>query len=187
MKLLFFLLCSATAAYAQVQSNSGLFNVSSPAPGAPYVASRVLPCVYTVASNANSENLQLSISLNNGIKSTIINPSADISQGYSFQKDIGGSTVYEHQFNYLIPNTTSAGLYRVTFTNSIGQNNLTVFINISAAPPTLSVVTPTISGSSMPTHSSSAPTALKSSSAGKTLDISMGLFFVAVFISFVHF
>lgn len=120
MKLFVLFSCFITAAYAQVRSSTGLFNVSSPTPNAPYVASRVLPCVYTVSGDTNSNSkvlssyycnkyvlisylswtdLQLSISLNNGTKSIVINPSADISQGYSFQKNIGGVISYEHQFN----------------------------------------------------------------------------------------
>lgn len=115
VKFLVLLSTLAIAVSADVQSSIGLFNVSSPAPNAPFVASRVLPCVYTVASNATSDSnvyfntlctirwllldLQLSISLNSGNITTVINPSADISQGYSFQKSIGGATVYEHQFN----------------------------------------------------------------------------------------
>ncbi|KAG1471562.1 hypothetical protein G6F56_002053 [Rhizopus delemar] len=172
---------------AQVQSSTGLFNVSSPAPNAPYVASRVLPCVYTVAGVANTDSLQLSISLNNGTRSITIDPVADISQGYSFQKDVGGVTVYEHQFNYPIPINTTAGPYQVTFTDHVSRTNLTIPITIGAAPPTLSVVTPSASGSSTPVHSSSAPAALKSSSAGNTLDISMKLLFAAFFLATVNF
>lgn len=44
-------------------------------------------------------DLQLSISLSNGSSAVVIDASADISQGYSFQKDQNGATVYEHQFN----------------------------------------------------------------------------------------
>lgn len=116
MVKLFVLLSTFTLAVsAQVQSSIGLFNVTSPTVNAPYVASRVLPCIYTVASNATSDSkmiiltklqcsfalldLQLSISLSNGSSAVVIDASADISQGYSFQKDQNGATVYEHQFN----------------------------------------------------------------------------------------
>lgn len=44
-------------------------------------------------------DLQLSISLVGTNSSVQLTPSADISQGFSYQKQIGGATVYEHQFN----------------------------------------------------------------------------------------
>ncbi|KAG1127521.1 hypothetical protein G6F61_008259 [Rhizopus arrhizus] len=183
MKLFVLFSCFITAAYAQVRSSTGLFNVSSPTPNAPYVASRVLPCVYTVSGDTNSNNLQLSISLNNGTKSIVINPSADISQGYSFQKNIGGVISYEHQFNYHIPINTKTGSYQVTFTDHVSETNLTIPITIGAAPPSSSIIIPSASGSSTPVHSSSAPTALKSNSASNTLHISKTFVFSALFLA----
>lgn len=44
-------------------------------------------------------DLQLSILLVGANSSTTMTASADISQGFSFQKSIGGATVYEHQLN----------------------------------------------------------------------------------------
>ncbi|PHZ12578.1 uncharacterized protein RHIMIDRAFT_282576 [Rhizopus microsporus ATCC 52813] len=179
VKFLVLLSTLAIAVSAEVQSSIGLFNVSSPAPNAPFVASQILPCVYTVASNATPDNLQLSISLNSGNVTTVINPSADISQGYSFQKSIGGATVYEHQFNYQIPTNTTAGSYQVIFTDNVSQTNLSIPIIISAAPPTSSVQNPSASGSSAPSQSSTSSSIFKPSSAGNTLAIPKALLFMS--------
>jgi hypothetical protein len=46
-------------------------------------------------------DLKLSVSLLGTNTSVQIVASADISQGFSFQKQIGGATVYEHHYNVL--------------------------------------------------------------------------------------
>ncbi|KAI8352084.1 hypothetical protein BD560DRAFT_409087 [Blakeslea trispora] len=135
------------AAEALVQSPSYQFNVTSPAPNAPYVASQVLPCIYDVAANSTSDNLQLSISLVGSNYSTLMTGSADITLGFSFEKQISGATVYEHQFNYHIPPNTTAGAYQVVFTDNVSQTNVSIPITIAAAPVTSS------SSSSLPSTS----------------------------------
>ncbi|KAI7905271.1 uncharacterized protein BX663DRAFT_502301 [Cokeromyces recurvatus] len=135
----FYILLSALfiAVNAQVRSPTYLYNVTSPKVNAPYVASQALPCIYDIADNATSDNLQLSIVLtgsNDYYK--VLTASADISQGFSFRKEIDGATVYEHQFNYNIPSNTTAGDYIVAFVDGFSQTNVSIPITIGAAPKT---------------------------------------------------
>ncbi|KAI8878857.1 hypothetical protein K501DRAFT_325833 [Backusella circina FSU 941] len=165
--LSFFLLVVFTAFFvkAQVRSPNFQYNVTSPAPNSPYVASQILPLIYDVASNATSENLQLSVSLLGTNTSVQMVASADISQGFSFQKQIGGDTVYEHQYNYNIPFNTTAGVYQVVFLDSVSKTNVSIPITISAAPvtPTSSSL-PSGSVKSIPTTSAPASIFINSSS-----------------------
>ncbi|OBZ85162.1 hypothetical protein A0J61_06787 [Choanephora cucurbitarum] len=138
------------AAEALVQSPSYQFNVTSPAPNAPYVASQILPCIYDVAANSTSDNLQLSITLVGSNYSAVMTGSADISLGFSFEKQISGATVYEHQFNYHIPANTTSGAYEVVFTDNVSQTNVSIPITIAAAPvtPSSSSLLPSASATS---------------------------------------
>ncbi|GAN01856.1 hypothetical protein MAM1_0013d01291 [Mucor ambiguus] len=153
---------------AQVQSPNYQYNVTSPSPNSPYVASQILPCIYDIADNTTADNLQLSISLVGTNSSVQLTPSADISQGFSYQKQIGGATVYEHQFNYNIPSNTTAGAYQVVFLDNISQTNVSIPITISAAPvtPTSSAAVPSGStGTTAATTSAPASIFNKDSSA----------------------
>ncbi|KAI9486871.1 MAG: hypothetical protein EXX96DRAFT_550900 [Benjaminiella poitrasii] len=187
----FYLLLSTLviAVKAQVQSPTYLFNVTSPAVNSPYVASQILPCIYDVADNVTSDNLQLSILLVGSNSSTVMTASADISQGFSFQKQIGGATVYEHQYNYNIPSNTTAGNYQVVFADSVSHTNVSIPITISVAPHTPSS-TPLASASSSSTSSSS--TTLGSifkdtNSASHPAQLSTFLLFVSFILAFIQF
>jgi hypothetical protein len=56
VKLLVLLSALAVAVQAQVQSPNYQFNVTSPSPNSPYVASQMLPCVYHIAANTTSDS-----------------------------------------------------------------------------------------------------------------------------------
>lgn len=56
VKLLILLSALALAVKAQVQSPTYQFNVTSPSPNSPYVASQILPCIYDIASNTTSDS-----------------------------------------------------------------------------------------------------------------------------------
>ncbi|KAI8973626.1 hypothetical protein BDF20DRAFT_883310 [Mycotypha africana] len=135
VKLFVLLSTLAIAVRAQVQSPTSLFNVTSPSPNAIYVASRILPCIYDISSEATADKLQLSIYLMGTNTSQQITASADISQGFSFKKDISdGVVAYEHQINYNIPTTTAAGSYQVVYVDNVSQTNVSIPITIRAAP-----------------------------------------------------
>ncbi|CEP13893.1 hypothetical protein [Parasitella parasitica] len=180
------------AVRAQVQSPTYQYNVTSPSPNSPYVASQILPCIYDIADNTTADNLQLSISLVGTNMSAQLTASADISQGFSYQKLIGGATVYEHQFNYNIPSNTTAGTYQVVFLDNVSQTNVSIPITISAAPvtPTSSAAVPSgSSGTSAATTSVPASIFNKdSSSADPAFQLSNYLLaaFFAVVVAFVQ-
>ncbi len=56
VKLFILLSALAVAVNAQIQSPTYQFNVTSPSPNSPYVASQILPCIYDVASNTTSDS-----------------------------------------------------------------------------------------------------------------------------------
>ncbi|KAI9274529.1 hypothetical protein BDA99DRAFT_533162 [Phascolomyces articulosus] len=133
LSALFVLVAYLSGSYAQ----EGLFNVTSPEPNSPYTAGQKLPLIYEIPSTTTENNLQLSISLVNPANATanvIMVSNADVSHGFSNQKDLGNNvTVYEHQANYDIPTTTTAGAYQVIFTNTLTGYNTTVPITIAEA------------------------------------------------------
>ncbi|KAI9355760.1 hypothetical protein BD770DRAFT_366379 [Pilaira anomala] len=135
MKFFILLSALALAVKAQViQSPTYQFNVTSPTPNSPYVANQILPCIYDIAENTTSYNLQLSILLIGSNSSTPMIMSADISQGFSFQKKIdGGAIVYEHQLNYNIPVNTTAGSYEVVYLDNLTQTRVSIPITIGTA------------------------------------------------------
>jgi hypothetical protein len=61
VKLLVLLSALAVAVQAQVQSPNYQFNVTSPSPKSPYVASQMLPCIYTIAANTTADSNILTI------------------------------------------------------------------------------------------------------------------------------
>ncbi|KAL0096400.1 hypothetical protein J3Q64DRAFT_1019015 [Phycomyces blakesleeanus] len=136
------------ATQAFVQSPNYQFNVSLPVSDNPYVAGQTLPLVYDVASNTTSDNLQLSVivvSANNATNSVVALANANIGQGSSYKKTIGGADVYEHQENYAIPLNTTPGNYLVVYFDNISQTNATVAIVINAPPVSSSAAAPAAS------------------------------------------
>ena len=71
VKLLVFLSAMTAAVSAQIISPSYQFNVTSPAPNSPYVASQILPCIYDVASNATSDSEYIHREMCKGAKKNI--------------------------------------------------------------------------------------------------------------------
>ncbi|KAI8097793.1 uncharacterized protein B0P05DRAFT_522029 [Gilbertella persicaria] len=177
------------AVEALVQSPSYQFNVTSPAPNAPYVASQILPCIYDVADNSTSDNLQLSISLVGDNSSTVMTASADISKGFSFEKEITGGTVYEHQFNYHIPSNTTAGNYQVVFTDSVSQTNVSISITIAAAPVTSSSIPSSTLASATGSSTSLSPSSIinKANAATMGTQVSKYLVRASVALALVQF
>ncbi|KAI9497039.1 hypothetical protein BDB00DRAFT_757322 [Zychaea mexicana] len=130
-----------SGSYAQ----QGIFNVTKPTPNSPYVAGQKLPLVYDVASTTTEQTLQLSVTLidpRNATNNVLMVQNGDISQGFSNQKEIGNTTVYEHQTNYDIPTNTAAGEYQVVYTNTITGYNTTIPITIAEAGTTPSPASP---------------------------------------------
>lgn len=121
VQLLVLLSALAVGVQALVQSPNYQFNVTSPGPNSPYVANQMLPCIYDIAANTTSDSniwlyfqndiqainslfdidLKLSIFLVGTNSSQEILAAADISQGFSFEKQIPGATVYEHQHSVM--------------------------------------------------------------------------------------
>ncbi|KAG2198965.1 uncharacterized protein EV154DRAFT_499374 [Mucor mucedo] len=186
VKILILLSALALAVKAQVQSPTYQFNVTSPSPNSPYVASQILPCIYDIASNTTSDNLQLSISLVGTNSTTPMIMSADITQGFSFQKQVGGAIVFEHQLNFNLPTNTTAGPYQVVFFDNVSQTNVSIPITISAAPaPTISSL-PSGSVTAAPTTSAPANIFDKGNSANAGSEISKLLLAASLILAFVH-
>jgi hypothetical protein len=59
LSILLLVVFTALFVEAQVRSPNFQYNVTSPAPNSPYVASQILPLIYDVASNATSESMLL--------------------------------------------------------------------------------------------------------------------------------
>lgn len=188
LKLLTLFSVLAVAVSAQIQSPSYQFNVTSPTPNSPYVASQILPCIYTTASNTTADNLQLSISLVGFNTSTTLVANADITQGFSKQQNNGGAAVYEQQFNYNIPVNTTAGAYQVVFSDNVSQTNVSIPITIAAAPVT-PVVSSASSGSTTAAPTSTVPAGVinKTNSASAGIEISKLLLVGSFIFAFVHF
>ncbi|KAI9022758.1 hypothetical protein CLU79DRAFT_750592 [Phycomyces nitens] len=139
MKIPVALIIGALAGVTQafVQSPSYQFNVTLPVSDNPYVAGQTLPLVYDVAANTTSDNLQLSVTIvsaKNETNSVVALANANVGQGSSYKKTIGGADVYEHQENYAIPLNTTPGNYLVVYFDNISQTNATVSIVINAPP-----------------------------------------------------
>ncbi|KAI8990000.1 hypothetical protein BDB01DRAFT_848103 [Pilobolus umbonatus] len=133
LHLLLLLTVSLYLTQAQIQSPNRLFAVTSPSPNSPYITGQMLPCIYLIASNATSETLQLAISLELGNMSILLIDRADISPGFSYERQLGQSTVYEHQFNYNLPINMATGVYQVKFTDRISLSEVSIPVRISAA------------------------------------------------------
>ncbi|KAI8140738.1 hypothetical protein BJV82DRAFT_622322 [Fennellomyces sp. T-0311] len=126
------LVACLSGSYAQ----EGLFNVTKPVANAPYVAGQKLPLVYEVSAISSQYNLQITISFNNPRNATnnvLVEANAPIDQGFSSQREVGNTTVYEHQLNYDIPVNTAPGTYDVVYTNSVTGHNVTIPVDIRPA------------------------------------------------------
>ncbi|KAF7725893.1 hypothetical protein EC973_009227, partial [Apophysomyces ossiformis] len=167
--LLFLLLLTSTVS-AIVQSPTHQFNVSAPTPGSPYVIGQKLPLIYTIAANTTADNLKLSIllqSVSNPNNTVVIQPDATIAKAFSYQTQVDGATVYQHQYDYNIPANSVAGEYNVVYLDSISNTNVSISVMINAAvnAATPSAGTGTASGNNpqrtgsifMPNASASGP------------------------------
>ncbi|GAA5805346.1 hypothetical protein HPULCUR_010862 [Helicostylum pulchrum] len=186
MKFLILLSALALAVKAQMQSPTYQFNVTSPILNSRYVASQMLPCIYDIASNTTANNLQLSILLVGTNSSTPMIMSADITQGFSFQKKIdGGAIVYEHQLNYNIPVNTTAGAYEVVYLDNLTQTKVSIPISIGAAPAPTVFSSPADSDSSSPSSPTNNSIFNKGNSANAGLQISKFLLVASLILAFV--
>ncbi|KAI9301350.1 hypothetical protein BJ944DRAFT_243351 [Cunninghamella echinulata] len=87
-------------------------------------------------NNNNNKHLHLSVHLVSmdptlSFKQITITDSADLNQGFSFERvNSNNKKYYEHELNYIIPKETPPGNYHVLFQNSKSSINTTVPIII---------------------------------------------------------
>ncbi|CDH50931.1 predicted protein [Lichtheimia corymbifera JMRC:FSU:9682] len=163
------LACAASVVSADIVSQDGQYNITSPSDHGIFVAGQILPVTYRLGESS-LDSLGLSIYLTStsvaNFTTQTIAAAADVSKS-SPQTD-NGVTFYEHSINYAIPSTTPAGSYNVVFESTNTNVNTTIPITMNAAvASSSSSASASATGSSGSSKSSSASSPKDESSASK--------------------
>ncbi|KAI9308304.1 hypothetical protein BJ944DRAFT_246697 [Cunninghamella echinulata] len=145
----FFTLILSSLSYAQIESKSGEFNISSPLEDGVYVAGQKLPITYVITDSGSSVNYT----------SLVIAQKADVFEKTGAVVTINGKSYWQHTYNYEIPSNAPAGYYQVVFESVDTNINTTVPVNIR---PFVNITSTTPANSS-PSQTSSVTTGLSDS------------------------
>ncbi|CAO3639932.1 unnamed protein product [Cunninghamella echinulata] len=139
----FFTLILSSLSYAQIESKSGEYNISSPLEDGVYVAGQKLPITYVITDSGSNLKLNIYFQPTAGVNYTslVIAQKADVFEKTGAVVTINGKSYWQHTYNYEIPSNAPAGYYHIVFESVDTNINTTVpvnirpFVNITATTP----------------------------------------------------